>query len=221
MERYVKQLLEDIASAAENVAWPYHENGYDLEAWMPDHEEEQTAPRVSLEEWTGIYKHQLPPVERLNDDQVHRLLEMLKNLLDACNWVFVLQTNVPERVQYATIQENFNQEAKIKRWHLGFFQLCAPGTTHGTCTLGEHCQCRFYAELLGGFMDEKLSPEEERARELEWEISHLKRKYGVEWTKYYPYHLDPAYDDGDGNPCDHGRGEEDQEDDDSDWRSHS
>jgi hypothetical protein len=61
----------------------------------------------------------------------------------------------------------------------------------------------------------------ERARALEWEISHLKKKYGVEWRNYYPYHLDPAYDDEDGNPYDHGFGEEDQEDDDDGWWRHS
>ncbi len=46
-----------------------------------------------------------------------------------------------------------------------------------------------------------LPPDEEdrtasgRARELEIEIQHLKQKYGDDWEKYYPYHLDPNYDD--------------------------
>jgi hypothetical protein len=57
--------------------------GYDLEACIADHEEEQTAPRVPLEKWTGIYMAQLAPGERLNGDQVHSLLGALKNLLDA------------------------------------------------------------------------------------------------------------------------------------------
>lgn len=218
MERYVTELLEDITCAAENVDWPYREDGLDLHDWVSDAEEDRTAPCVSLEEWTGIRKVQLPPVERLSDCQVQRLLEALKAMLVVYNWAFVLQTRVPEQIQYAAIRDNFDQEAKIKRWHMGFFQLCRPGTPHGTCALGEHCQCRFYAELFAGFVDEELSPEEERARQLECEIKRLKRKYGKDWEKYYPYHLDPKYDDEDGNPYDYGFGQEAQDDGDDWWR---
>ncbi len=215
MERYIEQLLEDIAYATENVNWPYMEQELDILDWISDEEEEKTAPSRDLEEWTGIRKVQLPPSGRLTDDQVHKLLNALKTMLDAYNWAFVLQTQVPERIQYITIRDNFDQVAKIKRWHMGFFQLCRPGTPHGTCSLGEYCECRFFEELFAGFSDEELSPEEERAMQLECEIKHLKRKHDADWMKYYPYHLDPEYDDQDGNPYDYGFGEE--EDDDDDW----
>ena len=101
-------------------------------------------------------------------------------MLDAYNCSFVLQTQVPERIQYEALRDNFDQEVKIKRWHLGFFELCRPGTEHKQCTLREFCQCAFYAELFSGFIDEDLTPEEERAREFETEIKQLKRKYGHE-----------------------------------------
>jgi hypothetical protein len=204
MKRYVEQLLADITYATENVEWPYEECESGIEGWMSDEEEERTAPRRDLEEWTGIHKTQLPPEDRLTDEQVQRLLNALKGMLDAYNWSFVLQTCVPERIQYAAIRDNFDQEALVKRWNMGFFQLCRSGTPHGTCALGEYCQCRFYEELFSGFVDEDLSPEEERARQLECEITHLKRKYGDDWKEYYPYHLDPAYDDKNGNPYDYG-----------------
>ena len=122
-------------------------------------------------------------------DDVRRLLDALKAMLDVRNWTFVLQTQVPERVQYAAVRDNFDQEAKVKNWNIGFFQLCRPGTPHGACTLGEHCQCRFYAELFAGFVDEKRSPEEEGDRQLECEIRHSGRLLsngdsdpGTEWT---------------------------------------
>lgn len=222
MERYVQQLLEDIAWSAENVSWPYVEKSLDLHDWISDEEEDRTAPVRQLEDWTGISRDQLPPHEKLTDDQVSRLLSALKEMLNAYNWCFVLQTRVPERIQYATICDNFSQEAKIKRWHTGFFELCRPGTEQGTCSLGEHCQCRFFEELFSGFSNEERTPEEERAMELECEIRHLKNKYGDEWMKYYPYHLDPEYDDEDGNPHDYGLGfgdnEDDEEDEDNWWR---
>ena len=111
------------------------------------------------------------------------------------------------------------QPVKIKRWHLGFFEHCRPGTEHKKCALSEYCQCAFYAELFSGFIDEDLTPEEERARALEIEVNHIRKKYGDEWMKYYPYHLDANYDDENGDPYDYGFGdEEDDEEDDSWWR---
>jgi hypothetical protein len=204
MQKYIIQLLEDIGCATEDVRMPFIKKEPDLYDWISDEEEDKTAPVRNLEEWTGISTEMLPPAEMLNDGQVLVLLEALKKMLDAYNWSFVLQTSVPERIQYETIRNNFHQEAKVKRWHMGFFELCSSGAVHKKCTLGAYCQCAFYAELFSGFSDEELSPEEERARELEIEIKHLKNKYGDEWMKYYPYHLDKNADDVNGNCRDYG-----------------
>lgn len=223
MQTYISQLLADITSATENIGLPFVEKELYLQDWISDEDEDKTAPVRNLEEWTGISKEMLPPEVKLNDEQVNLLLDALKKMLDAYNWSFVLQTQVPERIQYSAIRDNFNQEAKLKRWHMGFFELCRPGTEHKKCALGEHCQCAFYAALCSGFIDEDLSPEEERARELEIEIRHIKRKYGDDWMKYYPYHLDKNYDDENGNPYDYGFDpggyrDEDDDEDDNWWR---
>ncbi len=217
MERYIEQLLDDIAYATENISLPFVEKELDLSDWLTDKEEEKTALVRNLEDWTNIKQIQLPPPEMLTDDQIHRLLDALIKMLNAYNWSFVLQIEVPERIQYATIRDNFNQEAKIKHWHYGFFKLCSPDTKHGECSLGEYCQCRFYADFFSKFDDKELSPEEERAIELECRINHIKKKHGRYWRKYYPYHLDPEYDDEDGNPFDYGFGEFDDDDDDDTW----
>ena len=147
----------------------------------------------------------------INDEQLHTLLKSLMQLLDTYNCCFVLQTEIPERIQYTTIIDNFDQDIRVKTWHMGFFELCKPGTEHGKCTLGQYCQCSFYAELFSSFNKEDLTPEEERARMLEIEIKHLKRKYEDDWMKYYPYHLDKDYDDEYGNPYNYGFGEEDKD----------
>src|SRR5438046_1403638 len=123
-------------------------------------------------------KAQLPPVEMLTDEQTHLLLEALKQMLNEYNWSFVLQIEVPECIQYANIMNNFNQQIKSKRWHYGFFEHCREGTEQKKCALGKYCQCALYTELFSRFRDAALSPEEEKARELEIEIRHIKRKYG-------------------------------------------
>jgi hypothetical protein len=204
MQRYLAQLLADIVQATANVSLSYADKQLDLQDWLSPEEEEATAPIRPLEEWTGIYKEQLPPPAMLSGEQIHQLLEALKKMLNAYRWTFVLQTEVPEHIQYAALRDNFNQEAKVKQWHMGFFELCRPGTAHKTCALGDYCQCAFFRELFAGMVDEDLSPEEERRRMLAIEIRHLKRKYDDDWMKYYPYHLDPAYDDEEDNPSNYG-----------------
>jgi hypothetical protein len=101
---------------------------------------------------------------------------------------------------------------------MGFFELCKPGTEHGKCALGQYCQCAFFAELFANFIDEDLTPEEERARALEIEVRHIQRKYGNEWMKYYPYHLDKNYDDEYGNAYDYGFGDDDDDEEDNWWK---
>ena len=165
MQKYIDQLLADIAYATGNVSLPFVEKQLGLHDWISDEEENKIAPVRNLEEWTGIRQEMLPPAAMLSDVQLHQLLEALKKMLDEYNWSFVLQTQVPEKIQYAAIQKNFDQQAKIKRWHMGFFETCKPGTEYGKCALGKYCQCAFYAELFSGFVDEKLSPDEERERE--------------------------------------------------------
>lgn len=218
MQNYINQLLSDIAYASENISLPFAEKELNLHDWITNEEEEKTALVRNLEEWTGIRKEMLPPVELLNDEQVNNTVAALKKMLDTYNWSFVLQTEVPERIQYVCIRDNFNQQAKAKRWHIGFFELCSPGTAHGKCALGKYCQCAFYSEFFSGFEDEELSPEEERAMHLEIEIKHLKRKYGDDWMKYYPYYLDAKYDDENGNQENQGFEDEDEQDDDNWWR---
>ena len=215
MKKYLDQLLADIDHATENISWPFAETELQLHDWLSPEDEDRTAPVRNLEEWTGIEKIQFPPEQMLDDEHVRQLLRALNKMLDAYNCCFVLQIEVPERLQYETIRQNFDQEVKVKRWHMGFFETCHPNTKHGECALKEFCQCAFFADLFSDFVEENLTPEEERARELEWEITHLKKKYGDEWMKYYPYHLDADYDDENGNPHDYEFG--DEEDDSDDW----
>ncbi len=216
MEKYIEQLLADISVATENVSFPFPDGDWSINDWIPDEEENKTAPVRNLQDWTGVFKEQLPPVEKFNEIQLSQLLTALKKMLDVYNCSVVFQTEVPERIQYTAIRENFDQEVKVKRWHQGFFELCKEGTEHKKCVLGECCQCAFYAELFSGFVDEELSPEKERARELEIEVDHLKRKHGDDWMKYYPYHLDAKYDDENGESYNYGF-ENDDEDEKDDW----
>ncbi len=217
MQEYLHQLLTDITEASQNISWPFAEKELQPGDWISDEDEDKIPPIRNLEEWTGIKQVMLPPEKMLNDKQVLQLLDALKKLLNACNWSFVVQFNVPERIQYETIRQNFQQEVKMKRWHMGFFDVCKPGTKHRSCALGAYCHCAFFAEMFKDMVEEELSPEEERARALEIEVNHIRKKYGDDWMKYYPYHLDKNHDDENGEPYDYGFGEDEEDEDDDNW----
>jgi hypothetical protein len=89
--------------------------------------------------------------------------------------LFVLQTQIPERIQHECIRGNFNQKIKVKLWHMGFFELCRPGMAHKICPLGEYCEYALFAKLFAHTIDEDLSPEEERGAQMEIEVQHLKK----------------------------------------------
>lgn len=128
MQRYSTQLLADITTSTENVSWPFADDQKEfsfLDMLTPE-EEDQTAPVRELEEWTGIKKEMLPPDNMLNDEQVSILLKALIKMLDAYNCCFVMQIQVPERIQYACIRDYFDQRVKVKRWHWGFLNFAVP-----------------------------------------------------------------------------------------------
>jgi hypothetical protein len=78
MQNYINHLLADIAYAAVNVSLPFINKELNLQEWITNEEEDETAPVRYLEEWTGISKEMLPPVEMLNDEQVSYTLAALK-----------------------------------------------------------------------------------------------------------------------------------------------
>lgn len=75
MQRYLEQLLGDIAIAIDNAKYATAEQKYDLCDWISEEEEERTAPIRNLQELTSIYQEMLPPAEMYSDEQLHSLLD--------------------------------------------------------------------------------------------------------------------------------------------------
>jgi len=115
MNKYTQQLLSDIEDAAKNASFPFIAKELSLHDWISAEAEEVSAPTRNLCEWTGITPEMLPPSAMLNEKEVLKLLEALKQMLGAYNCHFVLQTEVPEQIQYEAIRQNFNQEITLVR----------------------------------------------------------------------------------------------------------
>lgn len=175
MQKYIDQLLEDIAYATQHISLPFTGSESSLTDWVPAEEEEKHAPTRNLETWTGITTYMLPPEKMLEDAQVIQLLDALIKLLDTCNCHFVMQVTVPERIQYAALRDHFNQEVKLKRRHMGFFELCRPGTPHKTCALGEFCHCAFLRKSLQIVPMKNGAPAKSVLQNLKWRSITLKK----------------------------------------------
>lgn len=221
MDKYLQQLLTDLKFAEEHVTWPYPEQSQDalsIADWISDEEEDKNAPRIQLEEWTGIQQSQFPPEKLLSDDQVETLYHAISDMLAAYNYSATFIFDLPIRARYEVVRTNFKQEAIQKQWHMGFFELCLTNKAHPDCIMGDYCHCAYFEELSANWVKEDLSPEEERKRALDIEVQHIKRKYGDDYMKYYPFHLDPKYDDENGNPHDYGLGKDEDDEEDNCWR---
>lgn len=152
MQNYLTQLLRDIQFAKNNISTTIVESDISEFDWLSPEEDERLAPKKSLEEWTGIRKEMLPPVEKLNSTQLSKLLKALKELLSDNNCHFVTQIKVPELIEYRTIRGMWKQEHAMMKWHLNFFDFCKKNTKFGECHLGEqYCHCSFFKDLLSQF----------------------------------------------------------------------
>ncbi len=152
MERYVKQLLEDLEAARLAAPQPWtvlEEDDDELSPGLSRVESIHLAPTRSLEEWTGIAKVALPPETFLSDKHVVRILTALKELLSAfqCHVVFQ-QNDVPARIQYEVVRQRFHQCIPLVQANEYFFSFCDPGQSQGTCSLGKYCECRFLDKFL-------------------------------------------------------------------------
>ena len=192
MDKYLQQLLQDIIQATKKITWSYPLSQTDvttLEDWLPDTEEEKTAPRISLEEWTGIQQSQFPPADRLSDKQIDVLYAAIKKMLAAYNYHATFLFSLPTRTKYEVVRTHFKQEAIQKRFHMGFFELCFSNKSHPNCLMGSECHCTYFEELSKKWVNDDLTPEELSKKALDAEAQRLKKKYGEDYMKYYPFKL--------------------------------
>lgn len=174
MQKYLLQLLTDIETDSKNINFLFIEKELSIHDWISA-EEAAMAPVRNLSEWTGIAPEMLPPASMLKKKEIETLLHSLKQMLAVYKCHFILQTEVPEDIQYETIRLNLNQNVKVKQWNLGFFDMCKRNTSPKSCALGNYCQCAFYIEFFAGQIEEHLTPEEERDRAFEIEVRNIKK----------------------------------------------
>lgn len=173
MERYFRQLIDDIRHAKANVPepwWVFVEDDEQSLNWIED---PKTAPKKSLEEWTGLKQMQFPPASYLSERQIHLLLEELKDLLSEYNCHVVFQVSVPEELQYEVIRKRFDQQSPMLVANMHFFEFCDPAQKQGRCQLGDYCHCRFFENLLADYEEDGIDFETGHNFSFEEEKNHI------------------------------------------------
>ena len=159
MEKYLNYLLTDIAAAAANVPVSAVEDSEEGPSFIPLDEEEKMARREILGEWIGLRQELFPPVSRLSDKQVARLLEAMDQCLDAYNFIPHFPSGLPLRKRYDVLVAQLGKEVPIlvhNAWQIDFCEY-----EPRTCPFGESfCQCKVYEQWLT-HIDEDGLPDEE------------------------------------------------------------
>lgn len=119
MDRYIKQIIEDIEEAKKMVPLPSDiYDGLDEDTDKGEIEDlsyiEQylNGPEKKIEDITGIKKELLPPPEKLTEGQIEALTKALISLWKAFYLVPDFPEGVPDRIKYPLLRDYCEHETK-------------------------------------------------------------------------------------------------------------
>jgi len=183
LPKSIDQLVAEIKAATRHVPPPslFLGNAKTEQTGISCLDEEQLPTYLSLEDWSGIKKDQLPLDSSLTEKQIQSLLSTIKNLLAAYNCAVIFQKNIPERIQYRVIRERFNQKVPIQQDDYFSFSLCDQQTARKDCVMGtNHCHC----VLMDNFFEKYSTKEVKELEEIdEFREYILEKRFGSNWRE--------------------------------------
>jgi hypothetical protein len=147
MQNYINQLLADMAAAKNNL--PADIN---YAALYPDHPaykfgldyivEWEMAPSYKMGELFGIEAEQLPPADKLTDEQIGQLLKGIYDLWQAFNYFPDSEFDAPPRVFYSVIKNYWaTQSVQYEKYTFIEFDFCS--YNKNLCVWGnDYCKCK-------------------------------------------------------------------------------
>ena len=136
MDRYIEQLIEELKKAEENpTPEPDFGSTYEeFETTMLQIEEEENHP---AEQILNVSYQELPPVERLNQKQVEKLLDAIISALSAKGTdVSVPGNDVPDELVYTELRKKFQEGFRaMPGWVIDFCSGDCP-----SCAFVDYCE---------------------------------------------------------------------------------
>lgn len=153
MEKYVKYLLSDIAAATQNVPVYMMEEPDEEMPFITVEEEEKTARWESLGSWIKIKQEWFPPVNRLSESQISRIVAAMHRCLYAFGYIPHFPTGLPIDKQYEVLVDYLNKQVPILIYNS--YQLDFCGYEPKSCPFGkQYCQCKVYERWLTRFEED-------------------------------------------------------------------
>lgn len=142
MNRYLAQLLEDIEAATAAAPQFERQSLFDTDEDFFDEEEAFTYRKQEiLGAIIGIEQVQLPPADRMTEDQITPILYALEHCLDTYGYRPEFPAYLQPRYYYTLLRTQLRREVPLLMGEVFPLYLCVP-TPESNCLLGESCQCK-------------------------------------------------------------------------------
>lgn len=163
MQRYVEQLLEDIAAAKANL--PVFFDDYDEEDYymLPAHLEAEEAPYQKLKDWLQLEPIIFPPADRLSTLQIMKILDGLVSLMKHFNYILNFPSSVPPALRYSVFIKELDKNTPYLTYNYWQIDFCNYESM--TCPFGtSFCTCKQYESLY-----DKANEEDENISEQDFQ----------------------------------------------------
>ena len=138
MQRYIEQLIGDFKEAKKRV--PPNPELETIESQKEFNEKMfaiETAPDIPAKELFGIAYEEIPPPEKLTDEQIQQLMEAMTDMLTAFNFYIELPEKVPLKLQYKLIRDIFAEEIHYMPGFTHHYDFCSGWCPD--CEILEYC----------------------------------------------------------------------------------
>lgn len=136
MDRYIEQLIEELAKAE---ASPVSDNdsAQTYEEFEKQMQAMEDGQKIRTESLIGVSYEELPPVERLNKNQIQKLLIAIFNALSAKGTTVSIPGNgVPAEIVYEEIRKMFKEGLyEMQGWTIDFCSGWCPD-----CKFADYCE---------------------------------------------------------------------------------
>lgn len=134
MQRYIDQLIEDLRQA-QLKAKPEPDFGNTYKEFERAMLEIENAPDVETGKVFGVSVKELPPPDKLNEQQIQQLVKVIMETFEAFGSSVELKDSMPLAFQYQLLRELFAEKGQIGHgWHFDFCTGWCPD-----CKIFDYC----------------------------------------------------------------------------------
>jgi hypothetical protein len=147
MEHYISQLIEDLHSAhrKEQSVKPSPQEEETFESYIAEVERYISGEGYeSISSILGLEEFQFPPIERLTDEQMFKVILAFDACLASWNVCLDMPENLPIPLQYKLYLTTLSQKINPVDYGMIHLETCSYNTDN--CQLGEYCHCSAYED---------------------------------------------------------------------------